>query len=145
MSQTSALLLVLHALRLSSFLPSEKITIRTRLDQQVVDGVSREAQNEQQVKHRVGRVTGWTLTHAGRARHAELLAQEPNSTGARPAVERADTRLGWSGGSAGSAAPVAWRLAVSVSASMLGRFGMARASKKPTLAPKARLDAATTR
>jgi hypothetical protein len=90
MSETSSRLLVLHALRLSGFLSPEKIAARTGLDEAAVGAELVAAQGQEQVKERTGRISGWMLTPAGRARHAELLAEELAGSDARGAVEKAD-------------------------------------------------------
>ncbi|WP_103382465.1 hypothetical protein [Pseudonocardia dioxanivorans] len=82
-------LLVLHGLRLAGFAPAERLGRSTGLGD-TVDDVLRAAEAEGLVAERTGRISGWTLTAAGRAAHAELVAAEVTARDARSAVERAD-------------------------------------------------------
>ncbi len=86
-------LLVLHTLRLSGFVPAERIAERTGLPADAVDGVLARSADAGRVKERTGRISGWMLTPDGHAEHARLLAEEIEASGARPAVERAEERF----------------------------------------------------
>jgi broad specificity phosphatase PhoE len=82
------LLTVLHILRLGGFVPTQTISERSGLDEQAAKEVLGTAFQEGLVRERVGRISGWTLTAEGRARHLELLAEEVRTSGAQEAVER---------------------------------------------------------
>lgn len=86
---TSGPLPVLHVLRLSGFAAPDLVAARTGLSETSVRAVLGEAATAGLVVERNGRISGWSLTPAGRAEHARLLADELRRTGARPAVETA--------------------------------------------------------
>lgn len=90
---TDPRLLVLHALRLSGYLPGEKISARSGLSVDEVGGLLGAALADELVKQRTGRISGWVLTPAGRAAHAELLAEELRARDCRAEVELADSRF----------------------------------------------------
>ncbi len=80
-------LLTLHALRLRSLCEAEVVAARFDLAPTVVAQVLAGAADAGRVRYRAGRLSGWSLTGAGR-RYAEgLLADELAAAGARPAVE----------------------------------------------------------
>src|SRR5687767_8825341 len=86
-------LLVIHGLRLKGFAEAEAIgeavgvpeaDAKPALDQLVADGMA---------TYRDGRMSGFTLTKAGREEHAGLLSAELDAAGARDAVTSAYTRF----------------------------------------------------
>jgi hypothetical protein len=86
-------MLVLHGLRLKGFAepPSVAETVavpeadtKVILDQLVV---------EELASYRDGRLSGFTLTPAGRAEHARLLSEELDACGVRDAIEAAYARF----------------------------------------------------
>jgi hypothetical protein len=81
-------LLVLHALRLKGFCEPERLVDLTGLERVAVAAQLELLEAESQVSHRGGRVAGWTLTAAGRALHARLVADELGAAHGREPVER---------------------------------------------------------
>lgn len=82
-------LLVLHGLRLSGFAPTAAVGRRWALAEDRVTAALEHARAEGWATYREGRLTGWSLSAAGR-RHAEsLLAREVEEAGARPAIDAA--------------------------------------------------------
>ena len=79
--------LVLHALRLKGFADTPVVAALTRLDETDAAKHLEAASNEGRATRRDGRITGWALTPDGRARHAELIREELESSGARAKVE----------------------------------------------------------
>lgn len=77
---------VLHALRLKGFADIDSIAEQTGLYPSQVRNFLEHLQVAEQVLHREGRVTGWTLTPSGRRRHAELIGAELDGTGSRQPV-----------------------------------------------------------
>jgi hypothetical protein len=86
-------MLVLHGLRLKGFADAGAVAesigrteadIKPELDRLV---------GEELATYRDGRIAGFALTPAGRATHAELLAQELSTTGQGPAVRAAYERF----------------------------------------------------
>lgn len=90
-TRTDPRLLVLHLLRLGGFVTADRLAERTGLPGAEVTAVLERAGSDGHAVERTGRISGWTLTPAGRAEHAALLAAELEGLAARPAVERADT------------------------------------------------------
>ena len=80
---------VLHAVRLRSLAGPESIAERTGCTVDAVRSVLDDARARGFVVERTGRMTGWSLTAAGREHGLRLLAAELDERGARPAVERA--------------------------------------------------------
>ena len=82
-------LLVLHGVRLKGFAEAPAVADLVGLD--VDDVVKRleEAGEGGLVKHRSGKVSGWTLTTAGRAEGERLLAEELDEADARDLVNHA--------------------------------------------------------
>lgn len=85
--------MVMHGLRLKGFAEAEAIgeavevaeaEAKPVLDQLVVDGLA---------SYRDGKVSGFTLTKAGREQHAHLLAAELDAAGAREPVQDAYARF----------------------------------------------------
>ena len=79
--------LVLHALRLKGFADTPVVAALTRLDESAAAKHLDVASNEGQATRRDGRISGWALTADGRARHAELIREELESSGTRSKVE----------------------------------------------------------
>ena len=84
---SEASFLVLHALRLKGFAESDVVATTTRLDDDEVGKRLDELAGDGLVVRRDGRVSGWSLTPDGRARHAALSADELAASGARDVVD----------------------------------------------------------
>jgi len=69
-------LLVLHALRVKGLAEAEDVAVAIGTAAGEVTNVLDELAADGLAQHREGRVTGWGLTSAGRAREAELVAEE---------------------------------------------------------------------
>ena len=78
---------VLHALRLKGFADIDVIADQTGMYPSEVRNFLEHLQVAEDVLHREGRVSGWTLTSSGRRRHADLISSELASTGLRATVE----------------------------------------------------------
>ena len=74
-------LLVLHGLRLKGFAEPDAVAAATGLAVDDVGRLLEHAGADGLAVHREGRISGWSLTPAGRARHAELLADEAATAG----------------------------------------------------------------
>ncbi|MBA2624349.1 MAG: MarR family transcriptional regulator [Acidimicrobiia bacterium] len=81
--------LVLHGLRLKGFAEAQPMAEATGLDPAVVDSQLEGLAADELVLHRTGRVSGWSLTAAGRAEHARAVTAELEAAGARPVVDAA--------------------------------------------------------
>jgi len=79
--------LVLHALRLKGFAEADVVATSTGLDEDVAAKHLAALCDDGLVQRREGRVNGWSLTPAGRARHAELASAELDESGKRDAVD----------------------------------------------------------
>lgn len=79
--------MVLHALRLKGFASTEPIMRCSGLGEEVAEAELHELASDGLALHREGRVTGWSLTPAGREEHARQVAVELASVGARESVE----------------------------------------------------------
>ena len=79
--------LVLHALRLKGFADTPVVAALTRLDEADATKYLEAASGEGQATRRDGRISGWALTPDGRTRHAELIQEELEASGTRPAIE----------------------------------------------------------
>jgi hypothetical protein len=82
-------LVVVTCVRLKGFADVGPIAEASGLDGDVVDGVLADLGADELARHREGRVSGWTLTPAGRALHAELVAAELKDCGCEAEVETA--------------------------------------------------------
>lgn len=82
-------LLVLLSLRLKSVAPGETVSEVTGVPVEDVDDQLDTFAGKGWVVRRDGRLSGWSLTPAGRVEGAGRLADELAATGARPAVEAA--------------------------------------------------------
>ena len=86
--------LVLHGLRLKGFAEVWLLTEMTALaDAEVARRLEAAAAGELAVR-RDGRISGWTLTPGGRARHAELLDEDVASAGCLSTLTAAYPRFG---------------------------------------------------
>lgn len=82
-------LLVLHALRLKGFAEVDGVSEVAGLAGGDIQQQLGTLGDEQLVVHRDGRLSGWSLTPAGRAEHERLLRAELADVGGRDDVERA--------------------------------------------------------
>ena len=82
-------LLALHALRLRSLCPAPVVAARFDLDLAEVESVLAAAAEVGQVRHRDGRLSGWSLTGDGRRYAERLLAEELEQAGAGPMIAAA--------------------------------------------------------
>lgn len=85
--------LVLHALRLKGFADTSVVAALTRLSPEDAATQLEKALAEGSASRRDGRLSGWALTSDGRARHAELIAQELEQAGSRDEVQGAYRRF----------------------------------------------------
>ena len=85
--------LVLHALRLKGFAEDDVVAAMTGLDVEDVGKRLKEQAGDELVVRRDGRISGWSLTPTGRARHAELVRAELSAAGARDEVQSAYDRF----------------------------------------------------
>ena len=85
--------LVLHGLRLKGFADDGAMSATTGLPVEELGGLLSDLARDELVLHRDGRVTGWALTPAGRARHADMLEEEMEQSSARDKVETAYRRF----------------------------------------------------
>ena len=85
--------LVLHALRLKGFAEADVLAESAGMDADDVAGRLSSAATDGHVLRRDGRVSGWALTPAGRARHTELVAADVEVAEARDAVGDAYKRF----------------------------------------------------
>lgn len=70
------MLVVLHALRVKGLAEPDDVAVATGLSPAEVTGALDALAADGLVHHRDGRLPGWLLTPAGRARQAELVAEE---------------------------------------------------------------------
>jgi hypothetical protein len=82
-------LLVVTSVRLKGFADADAIAAASGLPAADVGRVLEDLQARDLARHREGRVSGWTLTPAGRTLHAELVAAELDRAGCAAAVEDA--------------------------------------------------------
>jgi len=80
-------LVVVTCVRLKGFADVGPIVEASGLDSSVVQGILAALGADELARHREGRVSGWTLTPAGRALHAELVAAELADAGCESDVE----------------------------------------------------------
>jgi hypothetical protein len=79
--------LALHALRLKGFADVAAVAALTGLELSDAERALAAAAEEKLVTHRDGRVTGWSITAAGRQRHRELIRAELDAAGTRQLIE----------------------------------------------------------
>jgi len=84
---------VLLQLRLQAFASSEVLATATGVSRSGIEELLVRAESDRLVQHRDGRVVGWTLTAAGRARGQDLLAAELDAVGGRSALLEAYTEF----------------------------------------------------
>jgi hypothetical protein len=85
--------LVLHGLRLKGFADAGAIAEAGGLSEADTKPLLDELVTESLATYREGRLSGFTLTPAGREQHARLLTAELDATGARDGVHDAYTRF----------------------------------------------------
>lgn len=85
--------LVLHGLRLKGFGEAPAVAAVVGLDVDAVDEWLAKLQAEDLVLRREGRLTGWSLTPAGRAEQQRLAAEDAEEAGATAIVRRAYERF----------------------------------------------------
>jgi hypothetical protein len=85
--------LVLHTLRLKGFAEATALAVASGLTVDEVEGHLADLAGTDLALHREGRVTGWQLTPAGKARHIEEVAADLEGSGARAAVDGAYHRF----------------------------------------------------
>ena len=93
MYESAPRFLVLHALRLKGFAEPAALAAASGLTVDEIDGHLAGLAGDDLVLRREGRVSGWQLTPAGKARHAEEVAEEIERSGARAAVDGAYRRF----------------------------------------------------
>lgn len=86
-------LLVLHTVRLKGFADAEPVASTTGLPVDDVLAELEEARSAGLAVRRDGRISGWSLTPAGRVDVSARVAAELDDLGARPAVEAAYRRF----------------------------------------------------
>lgn len=79
-------LLVLHTLRLKSFVDADIVAAAALLPDELVGQVLAGLASRGLVAHRDGRIRGWSLTTDGRREGERLLAEELDACGCRPVV-----------------------------------------------------------
>jgi len=80
-------LVVVTCVRLKGFADVDPIVDASGLDAGTVSDLLADLGAGELARHREGRVSGWTLTPAGRALHAELVAAELSAAGCESDVE----------------------------------------------------------
>lgn len=90
---TDSQLLVLHTLRLRSFVDAEVVAAAATLPDGLVAGILEDFRVRGLVSHRSGRVSGWSLTTAGRIEGERRLAAELDAAACRPLVSDAYRRF----------------------------------------------------
>jgi DNA-binding MarR family transcriptional regulator len=78
--------LVLHGLKLKGFAEAPGLVELMGLDIATVEVHLEAVAAQDLVAHRDGRISGWSLTAAGRARHAQLLAEDREAAGCSAAL-----------------------------------------------------------
>ncbi|MGK2949076.1 MAG: transcriptional regulator [Acidimicrobiales bacterium] len=85
--------LVMHGLRLKGFAEAASVAEAVGLAGSVAEPILEELVGGGAATHREGRISGFSLTPAGRVEHAELLAAELDAAGVRGQVEAAYRRF----------------------------------------------------
>jgi DNA-binding MarR family transcriptional regulator len=85
--------LVMHGLRLKGFGEAAAVAEAVGVTEADAKPLLDELVGEELVSYRDGRLSGFSLTKAGREQHAQALATELDRAGARPAVEDAYRRF----------------------------------------------------
>ncbi len=86
-SEPDRTFLTLHGLRLKGFADTGALAACARLGQDEVDAELTALAEQQLVLRRDGRVSGWTLTPAGKQEHARRLEAELEACGGRERIE----------------------------------------------------------
>src|SRR5881392_3941382 len=86
-------LLTLHGLRLRGFSEPDGVAEIVGLDPEVVRPILEQFVHDELAIYREGRMSGYTLTAAGRAHHEHLLAEELDAAGCRDQIQDAYTRF----------------------------------------------------
>lgn len=79
--------LVLHALRLKGFIATDAVVALTGLAEPEVTSHLDAFRDTGHATYREGRLSGWSLTPAGRTHHAELIAAELTAAACKPSVD----------------------------------------------------------
>ena|SRR5437763_7099825 len=87
MSPAAPELLVLNGVRLKGFTDVEALAGCCGLSEAELQGVLGRLRDRDLVQHREGRVSGWTLTPAGREEHSRVVARELEQAGCAPDIE----------------------------------------------------------
>lgn len=91
--------LVMHGLRLKGFAEVPAVAETVAVEEADAETILHKLVAEELASYREGRMSGFTLTPAGRAEHARLLNEELDELGARDAIRAAYARfLGLNGG-----------------------------------------------
>jgi hypothetical protein len=90
---TDPALLVLHTLRLKSFVDADVVANAARLADSVAAQALEQLNADGFVSYRNGRISGWSLTTAGRIEGERRLAEELDATGSRAVVTAAYQRF----------------------------------------------------
>lgn len=85
--------LVMHGLRLKGFAEATAVAEVVAVAEREVKSILDQLVSEQLASYRDGRLSGFTLTPAGRVEHARLLAEELDAHGVRDAVHAAYSRF----------------------------------------------------
>lgn len=83
----------MHGLRLKGFAEAAAVAELVEVSEPDVKGMLDDLVSEQLASYREGRLSGFTLTPAGRAEHARLLSEELDTHGVRAAVRAAYRRF----------------------------------------------------
>ena len=86
-------LLVLHALKLKGFAEPPAVAEVTSLEEPSITDVLASLQEASLVQRREGRISGWSLTPAGREAHGEQITAELETAGCRSLVSEAYDRF----------------------------------------------------
>ena len=86
-------LLVLHALKLKGFAEVPAVSEVTALEEAAVSAVLDTLQSAELVQRREGRISGWSLTPAGREVHAQRIITELAAAGCEPLVSEGYDRF----------------------------------------------------
>ena len=81
--------LVLHALRLKGFADTDVVAVHAGLSPADAAKLLDSFASQGMAVRREGRITGWSLTPAGRKQHGELIGAEVDAAGCRDAVRTA--------------------------------------------------------
>ncbi len=90
---TDPALLVLHTLRLKSFVDADVVANAARLADSVAAQALEQLNADGFVSYRNGRISGWSLTTAGRIEGERRLAEELDAAGSRAVVTAAYQRF----------------------------------------------------